>query len=315
MLPPLFNPSNDMALAANLRHYQPPRRIRRMEADLASLARFWDEGPWGWSLATKTHYLRQGASEAELPTDNWLNHHRALSSRAFACDYLARLLQMDDWGQRLVGQEMRFCDSLPDAAQGPLIFKSPWSSSGRGLALAPEGLTPEVRTRLEGFLRTQGGFLQDRFHTDKEQDFALEFWVHGPGEVEYLGLSLFLTAPGGAYAGNLLAPQPELLRLTGADEGLLHRLIACHTHLLGQLDYHGPVGIDMMRLAGGRLHPVVEINLRHNMGILALTIQRRGLTHDHALTPPASPGGFQAAVHQGLLRIDYRPIPRPTPGR
>lgn len=296
-----------MALAANLRQYQPPCRIQRMEADLASLARFWDEGPWGWSLATKARYLRQGVAESELPTDVWLQRHRALSSRAFACDYLSRLLRMDDWGDCLVGKEMRFCENLPEEASGALIFKSPWSSSGRGLVVAPEGLTPEVRTRLEGFLRTQGGFLQDRFHTDKEQDFALEFWVHGLGDVEFLGYSLFLTAPSGVYAGNLLAPQPELRRLTGVDVGLLDRLVSCHRHLLGQMEYRGPVGIDMMRLAGGRLHPVVEINLRRNMGILALTLQREGLTHDQALTPAASRGGFQAVVREGLLRIEYLP--------
>ena len=59
-LPPLFNPSNDMALAANVRQYFPPRHIQQMEDDLAGLARLWDAGPWGWSPATRQRYLRMG---------------------------------------------------------------------------------------------------------------------------------------------------------------------------------------------------------------------------------------------------------------
>ena len=80
-----------MALAANLRQYTPPRHIQQMEADLAGLARFWDEGPWGWSLATKQYYLRNGIPETELPTDEWLAEHRRLSSREFAVAYYLRL--------------------------------------------------------------------------------------------------------------------------------------------------------------------------------------------------------------------------------
>ncbi len=86
-LPALFNPWNDMALAANVRQYFPPRRIQQMEDDLRDLARYWDEGPWGWSLATKQRYRDMGFAPHDLPTDEWLAGVRRLSSRAFACRY------------------------------------------------------------------------------------------------------------------------------------------------------------------------------------------------------------------------------------
>ena len=43
--------------------------------------------------------------------------------------------------------------------------------------------------------------------------------------------------------------------------------------------YEGPVGIDMMVVREGnslRLHPFVEMNVRHTMGSLAHRIQQRG---------------------------------------
>ncbi|MCF0198282.1 MAG: hypothetical protein HUK02_03020 [Bacteroidaceae bacterium] len=318
MIPPYFNPSNDMALAANVSQYLPPRRIQQMERDLASLARFWDEGPWGWSLATRRHYLRLGVPADALPTDADLALIRRLSSREFACHYLSELLASFPTDRRLAGHEMRFATSLEDveldaaddctASPAPapcaLIIKSPWSSSGRGLAVSHHGWTPELRRRAAGMLRTQGGFAIDRFHTDKELDFAMEFWVHGADNVAFLGYSVFRTGDHGAYGGNVVASQDEILRLIDTDATLLQDLVDYHAHHLGRIGYTGPVGIDMMRLAGGRLHPVVEINLRRNMGILAIALHQQGLCADQPLTPPLD-HGFRAAIEDGLLVIRY----------
>ena len=66
-LPSLFNCSNDMALAANVRQYLPPKRIQQMEEDLKDLAQYWDEGPWGWSLCTKQRYRKMGISGGGTP--------------------------------------------------------------------------------------------------------------------------------------------------------------------------------------------------------------------------------------------------------
>lgn len=303
MLPPLFNPSNDLALAANVGNYTPPRNIRRMEADLRSIARFWDEGPWGWSLNTRQRYLKMGVSPHELPDKAWLEHHRNLSSRATACDYIRRLLHADDWHGRLVGQEMTMHTTSPDHASSPVILKSPWSSSGKGILVAQDGtITPDMEARILRILRTQGSILSDRFYGDKAVDFAMEFFVHPEGEVQFLGYSVFQTDDSGQYGGQLVAGQAEQLQRIGADEGLLRSLVAYHQAHLPLLGYTGPLGIDMMRLADRRLHPVVEINLRRNMGILALTLYERGLTAPQALTPPSS-GGFQMVIDRGMLRI------------
>ena len=327
ILPCLFNCSNDMALAANVRQYLPPRRIQQMEDDLAALAQQWEgtmfAGPWGWSLATKRRYEKMGVLSSELPSDDWLAEVRRLSSREFACGYIHDLLQTFN-DERLLGHEMRYADALsPDLfivkeeAQSlhssvtastppqPLIFKSLWSSSGRGIFVSPSFDEP-TKTRLQGYLNTQGGFLVDKFYEDKVLDFAMEFFIHPDHTVEFLGYSVFHAAANGTYGYNLVASQDELLQHIDTDAALLQQLIHYHQVHLSRIAYHGAVGIDMLKCRDGHIHPCVEINLRMNMGILALLLhQRYGSSCTMPLTPPRS-HGFQALIDEGRLMIVYK---------
>lgn len=310
-IPSLFNCSNDMALAAHVRQYVPPKRIQQMEADLADLARVWEgtrfAGPWGWSLATKQRYRQMGVAGELLPSDEWLEEVRRLSSREFACEYVKELLEeMKD--ERLLGEEMAFCKDVStvncrlSTVNSPLIFKSPWSSSGRGVFV---GRWNDARTqaRVQGFLSSQGGFVADEFYEDKVLDFAMEFVVHEDHTVEFLGYSVFQTGESGAYGYNYVESQEELLRRIDVDAALLHRLIAYHKEHLAQTAYHGPVGIDMLKTADGSIHPCLEINLRLNMGILALLLHEQyGSGATVALTPVRE-HGFQALVEDGRLMI------------
>ncbi len=187
-LPNLFNPSNDMALASHVREYVPPKRIQQMEADLEALAAVWEgtmfSGPWGWSLATKRRYERMGVPVELLPSDDWIEEVRKLSSREYACEYIKELLE-EFQDERLLGDGMFFCkdvstlnsqlstlcpqlltlNSQLSTVNCHLIFKSPWSSSGRGVfvdRMADGKCQMSTLKRLQGFLSSQGGFVVDR---------------------------------------------------------------------------------------------------------------------------------------------------------
>ncbi len=296
-LPNLFNPSNDMALASHVREYVPPKRIQLMEAHLEALAAVWEgtifSGPWGWSLATKRRYERMGAPVELLPSDDWIEEVRKLSSREYACEYIKELLE-EFQDERLLGDGMFFCkdvstlnsqlstlcpqlltlNSQLSTVNCHLIFKSPWSSSGRGVF--------EVL------------------------DFAMEFFVHEDHTVEFLGWSVFHAGENGAYGYNYVESQEELLRRIDVDDTLLHRLIVYHKEHLTKTAYRGPVGIDMLKTADGSIHPCIEINLRMNMGILALLLfEQYGSNATVALTPERG-HGFQAQVDEGRLMITFR---------
>ena len=318
-LPSIFNCSNDMALAAHVRQYLPPKRIQQMEADLEGLAQVWADtrfaGPWGWSLATKQRYKQMGVKEELLPSDEWLEEVRKLSSREFACHYIQELLEeMQD--ERLLGSEMRWCDNLNDNLNpnlnSQLIFKSPWSSSGRGVFVEKlSTFNYQLSTRLRGILSSQGGFVVDRFYEDKVLDFAMEFFIHEDHVVEFLGYSVFVTGEHGAYGYNYVESQEELMRRildgeNGLNRQLLERLVRYHQEHLAKTAYQGPVGIDMLKTAGGQIHPCLEINFRMNMGILALLLQEQyGARCTKQLTPHR-PNGFEALVERGKLMIAYR---------
>ena len=311
-LPPLFNPSNDMALAANLRQYTPPRHIQQMEADLASLARQWDDGPWGWSLATRQHYLRMGIDPADLPSEAWLAGHRSLSSRQFAVAYYRQLVaQLEpEWGpDTLLPCRARYVEgSEADtlfASFGPTecaILKSPWSSSGRGNMVVRGMADESARRRILKTIREQGGIVVEPFYADKALDFAMEFHV-GQGGTDFLGYSVFDADEMGHYRGNWVESQEQLLGRIALPQTLLDRLVQYHCSALSQLPYQGPVGIDMMRLADGRVHPCVEINFRRTMGWLALTLYNKGIRDDQLLAGHARQG-FSASIRNGRLIIE-----------
>ncbi len=306
-LPSLFNCSNDMALAANVRQYFPPKRIQQMEEDLCDLAKCWDEGPWGWSLCTKQRYKKMGISEEDLPSDEWLDEVRKLSSREYACGYIKDLIaELKD--NRLVGQEMHFTTQLPALplrGAGGSIFKSPWSSSGRGVFTSHNLSEEQIIKKLQGFINTQGGYAVDRFY-EKELDFAMEFYVHKDHTVDFLGYSVFHAEESGAYGYNLVEDQHTLKSYISKDCDLLDALIDYHKSHLGLTSYYGPVGIDMLLCKDGRIHPCIEINLRMNMGILAILLfNKYGANANIQLTPKRE-HGFEAKLENGKLQIIYK---------
>lgn len=307
-LPSIFNCSNDMALAANVRQYFPPKRIMQMEEDLKDLALYWDGGPWGWSLNTKQRYKKMGVNEDTLPSDEWLEEVRKLSSREYACEYIHQMLsELSD--KRLVGSEMTFVRSLTPPTQkecsGEFIFKSPWSSSGRGVFTSHNLNEEQTEKKLQGFLNTQGGYVCDRFY-DKETDFAMEFYVHEDHTVDFLGYSVFQAAENGAYGYNYVESQEELKKRIGVDEELLFKLIAYHKQHLGQTAYHGAIGIDMLKCKDGKVHPTIEINMRMNMGILAILLYKKYGPNANIQLTPKREHGFEAKIDNGKLMITYK---------
>ena len=304
ILPPLFNPSNDMALAANLRQYTPPRHIQQMESQLASLALLWDEGPWGWSLATKQRYLHMGIPESQLPSDAWLARHRRLSSRQFAVEYYKKM-EEDMPDERLLPCQARVATQPLPCFSYPFILKSLWSSSGRGNVVARGEMDVPTLRRVRKVIQEQGGIVVEPFYADKALDFAMEFWADGSA-TRFLGYSVFSADETGHYGGNYVEGQDEFLQRISLPDDLLKKLTEYHCHQLSPLPYRGPVGIDMMRLTDGRIHPCVEINFRRTMGLLALDLYEKGMTSDQLLAGDAY-HGFSAQVTEGRLSITFRP--------
>lgn len=235
--------------------------------------------PWGLSPKI-CHWLAERKMKEE-----WRTEQKEWYSRKIAREGLIRLQGM------VYGVEAdilpRVCYSLEDiekhTGDGCYLIKAPWSSSGKGLlALNGQPGTKE-RQWLSGMLRRQGYLMLEK-RLDKVKDFAMEFRADAQG-IKFIGWSDFLVGSKGEYRGNYIGVQKnirkELCRYLESRqiEELKQQLPGLLQGLLPE--YRGYLGVDMMiyRNAQGnyRLQPCVEINLRYNMGIVALVFSKRYL--------------------------------------
>lgn len=253
--------------------------------------------PWGWDPLLRHQLRKTGAHEALLPTDAALAHLRALSSRETTAVVLSRLLDAPRLqGFRLTGKSVvaqTEAEVLSHVDQwGGAMVKSLWSCSGRGVFCVRKTPTASDRGRWNRLLREQGAVELEPVQHGL-LDFALEFQVTEQGQMDYLGASLFHTGSQGAYMGNRVAPQADILQEIEAAfpdfAQLLTPLVEELCEVLSQRiagHYAGPLGVDMMVCetpAGPALLPCVEVNLRKTMGHVSMKVAQR------AIKPSAMP--------------------------
>lgn len=237
----------------------------------------WRGEPWGLS-PKMCHWLAvRGMGE------EWRPEQKEWYSRKTAREGLLRLFEV------IPGLEEeiipRICYSVEEIEQevrdGEYLIKAPWSSSGKGLLALSGGVGVKEKEWLSGMLRRQGYLMLER-KLQKEKDFAMEFYSGDEG-VEFVGWSAFYTGDHGEYKGNYVGSQEKLeyvLSEVLADQEMerLRRTLPVMLRALLPA-YQGYLGVDMLvyRNLSGRLclQPCVEINLRYNMGIIALFLSER----------------------------------------
>ena len=337
----IFNPSHELALAADTQQYTPPRLVQMMENDLRDFPQLYTDADgrvvidgsnvdgaygdlhvWGWNMALKARLLRQGLDERMMPTDAEIAGIRRLASREYCVDY-ARKLYEHLTSEHFVENRMKIIASYqpttpsksPQGETSPSEWHSPprgrrrgamswsgaaitktlWSSSGRGVRIVRDGKFPKPP------------YLLDCFY-DKKLDFAMEFTIGDDG-AHYLGLSVFEASADGKYDFNYVRSQSDLLQMIldkGIEPETIGELVEKHKTLLTQEladRYRGLVGIDMMVVDGGLIHPCVELNLRMNMGVAAILLYNK--YGDGAHLAVGNTHGFQVHLEGDRLFIDY----------
>lgn len=328
----LFNPENDMALANFTSYYRPPAEIGLMSSDLAllpawyampgSVVKVGENGlekefleccgslfppirlsgsfldmpyiPWGWSPAL-VHTLQSGGVSLQyLPDIVRLEKIRWLSCRRRAEEVLEKLGRIEGCcGMSAYVTSLERVRPFLDRYVH-VIFKSPWSGSGRGLvSVTSKELSVSYEGWISRIIRTQGGIMVEPLY-NKVIDFAMEFYSDGQGEVKFVGYSFFDTDAHGNYKGNFLMSDQTIVQILSAyvSPDLLTAvrtsLLEIFLPLLGG-DYRGYFGVDMMicrAVDRYLLHPCVEINLRMNMGVVSHILYER-------LVCPGGKGSFR----------------------
>ena len=255
----------------------------------AQLLSFNEIKPWGWS--PRVHNLlkdlksRCNEQFREGVMATWSDERRGLYSRRVAAACLAEMVRaIPCIGENIVPRE---CNTLAEirllSEEESIVVKAPWSSSGKGILFIPIGqMTCKEEEVLSGILHKQGYVMVER-KLNRVLDFAMEFEMDDSFHLNFLGYSVFQTSRRGEYEGNKVASNTTL-------EGLIVKYVEIEFlhEIREQLEevltttfhgkYVGCLGVDMMIYEDepGRfgVQPCVEINLRYNMGIVSIALQR-----------------------------------------
>lgn len=261
-----------------------------------------DIRPWGWDVALRKRLSVLGVDEVLLPSMGQLNDLREYSHRSKAVALLPEL-QLNEcfcgesYYLKTPEEWKRFVEGRKEC-----LLKAPLSGSGKGLNWCKGIFTPFISGWCTRVAASQGGVIAEPIY-NKVEDFAMEFYSDGAGELTFVGYSLFHTGKSGMYEGNCLLSNEAIRKqlaqyipleaLMDLENCLKYRLSA----LVGTV-YKGYLGVDMMicRFPENekpvfRIHPCVEINLRMNMGVIARFL------HDRYVRPGST----------GRFVIDYHP--------
>jgi len=174
------------------------------------------------------------------------------------------------------------------AKWGKLMVKAPWSSSGRGLQpIRYKPIHPKVWAKILAMVKDQGYTIVEPY-LDKVIDLAFQFELK-KGKIRYLGISNFSTDYKGQYNGNSLNGLPDSLNENVKEfiERVPSLVIKPIIEILEASDfannYEGCFGVDTLIFkdeAGElKVNPCLEINVRHNMGLLCLTLEKFIVPH------------------------------------
>ncbi|MFW6352648.1 MAG: hypothetical protein ACOC2E_09690 [Bacteroidota bacterium] len=256
--------------------------------------------PWGWSPAVYKHFSPflpfVHPRWENHPFSKWNNHLADLLSRETGYNLLTSLSQIkSDSGKHYslislpeIPLQISRPEDLPDILKKlspPLIIKTPFSASGRGLfRIRSHADAPENSQWVKGMLKKQGKIYIEKM-LNKIQDVSFQFSLT-ENSIEYLGHNFFYTEASGQFAGCAIG-EPENGSKLFSDGTRIKEAIVQAAELLKEgikktelnKKYTGPAGIDGIFFEDEngclKLNPCLEINFRYNMGYANVLFKRK----------------------------------------
>ncbi len=216
-----------------------------------------------WSQARHMHYA--------IPTD-W-EMIRLINSKAFSFRYSSLP------GATLIANEQELTAWLHQL-EGPKVLKTSFGLSGQGnWILEHVDVTPQLLAFCQKEWQ-QGRALIGEPWLQRVCDFSTQWIIHPEGQIEEVGATRFETNAQGAYQGTWAGPE-ESLFASYLPFLAQHRQVAKQVLKdMAARGFFGPVGIDALlyrcpHIHSIELYPLVEINGRQTMSLVALRLQQR----------------------------------------
>lgn len=242
--------------------------------------------PWGWSQLIK-HQYRSFYSRSIFPVLDDPLKFRTFFSRQTS-------LQLTHELNKLPLPDFVRLPELPEAvtsieiikqrfksASNGIVLKTLWSSSGRGLMFIRNLKQLENGSNwMTAQFKKHGSLILEPIY-DKLQDASLQFNITPAGKIEFMGLNYFDADSSGHFSKEYLHVPDSIERHLPHNEQWLadtaEYIAVSMKNLKVHEKYHGPIGIDTMFIKdlNGQLrfYPLVEANLRCNMGLVNLHIK------------------------------------------
>lgn len=265
-------------------------RSEDISTDLLPLQKF---SPWGWSPAVvrkmQPFSSLLGESDKSRQVLRWDEGYKIMMSRLTGqkLSQLVKSLLLPE-GYISIPEVALQVDSMSQLIQmeremtTPILLKTPWSASGRGLF--------KIRSRNENVVESnwikskfkQQGFLMAEPFLNKIQDLSFHFKKEF-GRVVFLGTTFFKSESDGRFMGCYIGiPEidiSDIFPLRGVVEQASNLLETSLCSLEEIEDYNGYIGVDALLfyddLGEVKLHPCIEVNLRYTMGLLNLSLRKR----------------------------------------
>lgn len=234
--------------------------------------------PWGWDPYCCNTLKNKGAASDLLPDSATLKKIKTLSHRRISLQAIRALDDLNTPTTLIAppAHELKNIQELEYFAlhHTPVVFKAPWSGSGKGLSWLRGKMTDSHRGWCKNMIEKQGSVIAEPVY-NKIQDFAMLYQCEN-GECRFIGYSLFETERG-IYRSNALMTNEQIVDLLSkwVSKDVL-QMIENKMKLFIQSeiasDYSGFLGVDMFIFEQQNrvgLHVCVEINLRLTMGCVA----------------------------------------------
>lgn len=273
--------------------------------------------PWGWSPAAHRLLapLKTSCSTAFLasPVSIWKPEYRELYSKKFAWEIRKEISNQID-PKIMISPELHpeICTTQSEieyllSRWQKLMIKAPWSSSGRGLQpITKIPVHPKVWEKLLGMVQEQGYVMVEPF-LDKTLDMALQFELN-KGKATYLGISRFAADKKGQYQGNFLNgfPHSANIEVKTFARSLPEKIVAPLVSAIEKSKlaswYEGFFGVDLLVFRNEdnqlKVNPCLEINVRQNMGLLSLQLEK--------LLIPEKKGMFRTFYQPGKTYFTFK---------
>lgn len=247
--------------------------------------------PWGWS--PRVHHqlkkLKPACSDdfLSLACANWDTSHKDMYSRTTALKVLSHYIDHKTVDTNIISKDKLpvICKTVDDVKQyiakwHEVILKAPWSSAGRGIQiLRKQTLNSSIEQWIIGFVKQQGYIMLEPL-LNKKTDCSFHFYSDGRGNIEFKGLGYFFANEHGQYKKNYLGKLPDyILNLTkniNLEQIAIDLIPSLKTSDIAD-NYRGYLGVDCIIYEEDneiKVQPCLEINLRYNMGTIAVILNR-----------------------------------------